>query len=165
MSIKNIVILCIYGCLIVGCGSIEKKQEDFNEQSNAIISTEDNSHPHIVKNVLYEKYRKWQGVRYRFGGLSQNGIDCSGFVHVVYKTGLGKDIPRTTVLQLKAGKEINKNDLKAGDLVFFRTNRSNHVGIYLENKKFIHASQTRGVTISRLDNFYWQSKYWKSVRI
>ena len=94
--------------------------------------------------------KKWQGVRYQLGGLSQDGIDCSGFVHIVYKKGLGKELPRTATQQSKLGKIINKNDLKPGDLIFFRTNkRSNHVGIYLENKKFIHASRSRGVTISR----------------
>ncbi|SDX87728.1 C40 family peptidase [Nitrosomonas sp. Nm33] len=163
MSTKNIVILFIYACLITGCGSIGKKETNFSEQPN--IQNDDKTSSHSIKNILYENYRKWQGVRYRFGGLSQDGIDCSGLVHVVYKKGLGKELPRTASQQSRLGKVISKNDLKSGDLVFFKTKRSNHVGIYLENRKFIHASRTRGVTISRLDNNYWKSKYWKSVRI
>ena len=69
-------------------------------------------------------------------------------------------------MQSKIGKEIRKDDLKAGDLIFFKTgSASEHVGIYLEKNKFLHASQKQGVTISRLDNVYWKSNYWKSVRI
>lgn len=166
MSIKNIVILCIYGCLIVGCGSLERKEASFKKQHKATITKDDKTSTHAVKNILYAKYRKWQGVRYQFGGLSRNGIDCSGFVQVIYKSGLGIELPRTTQLQSRAGRKINKSDLKTGDLVFFRTDSSSrHVGIYLEDKKFIHASRTKGVTISRLDNTYWKSKYWKSIRI
>lgn len=166
MSIKNIVILCIYGCLIAGCGSITKKEESFKQQPRVVDPKEGRINSHAAKNTLYAKYRKWQGVRYQLGGLGRNGIDCSGFVHVVYKSGFGIDLPRTTHLQSRVGKTIHKNDLKTGDLVFFRTtNTSSHVGIYLENRKFIHASTTKGVTISRLDNNYWKSRYWKSVRI
>lgn len=165
MSTKNIVILFIYACLVTGCGSIGKKETNFNGQPTSNTQNDDKTSSHSIKNILYEKYRKWHGVRYRFGGLSKNGIDCSGFVQIVYKKGLGKELPRTAYQQSRLGKIISKNDLKSGDLIFFRTKRSNHVGIYLENRKFIHASQTRGVTISRLDDSYWKSRYWKSVRI
>lgn len=166
MLTKNIVILCIYGCLISGCGSLERKETTFKEHSSPIISKDDKTNSYKVKNVLYEKYRKWRGVRYQLGGLSKNGIDCSGFVYVIYKSGLGMDLPRTTYLQSRLGKEINKNNLKTGDLIFFKTkNTLKHVGIYLENRKFMHASTTKGVTISRLDNIYWRSRYWKSIRI
>ena len=165
MSAKNIVILFIYTCLVTGCGSLGKKEANFNGQPSH-IQNDDKINSHSVKNILYENYKKWQGVRYQLGGLSQDGIDCSGFVHIVYKKGLGKELPRTATQQSRLGKIISKNDLKPGDLIFFRTNKkSNHVGIYLENKKFIHASRSRGVTISRLDDRYWESTYWKSVRI
>jgi lipoprotein Spr/probable lipoprotein NlpC len=166
MLTKNIVILCIYGCLVSGCGSVERKEANFKEHSSSIISKDNKTSLHSVKNVLYAKYRKWQGVRYQLGGLSKNGIDCSGFVYIIYKSGLGIDLPRTTNLQSRVGKEINRNNLKTGDLIFFKTkNALSHVGIYLENRKFIHASTTKGVTISRLDNIYWKSRYWKSIRI
>jgi cell wall-associated NlpC family hydrolase len=166
MSIKNIVILCIYGCLIAGCGSISKKEEYTQQQPRSLGPKEGRIDSHTAKNTLYKKYKKWQGVRYQLGGLSRNGIDCSGFVHIVYKYGFEINLPRTAHLQSRVGKSIHKNDLKAGDLVFFRTsNTSRHVGIYLENRKFIHASTSKGVTISKLDNKYWRSRYWKSVRI
>ena len=162
MSFKNIVILCIYWCLVAGCGSVVKKEEKFKQQP----SKQSRVNPNIAKETLYEKYRNWQGVRYQLGGSSRNGIDCSAFVQIVYKSGFGINLPRTSYQQAKIGKTIHKNDLKPGDLVFFRTGRSSrHVGIYLENRKFLHASTTKGVTISRLDNNYWRTRYWKSVRI
>ncbi|WP_242447115.1 NlpC/P60 family protein [Nitrosomonas supralitoralis] len=119
-----------------------------------------------MRKVLYSHYNEWQGVRYQYGGLSQRGIDCSGFVHLTFKSKLGTHLPRTTWMQAKVGREVRKNELKTGDLVFFRTGKaSNHVGIYLEGNKFLHVSQKKGVTISRLDHIYWKSNYWKSVRI
>ncbi len=133
-----------------------KSSFDKNEQKNF-------SH---IKKVLYSQFDEWQGVRYRRGGLSQNGIDCSGFVHLTFKSKLGLHLPRTVWMQARSGKEIRKNDLRAGDLVFFKTGAtSNHVGIYLEKNKFLHVSEKKGVTVSRLDNIYWRSNYWKSVRI
>lgn len=121
---------------------------------------------HQIKKVLYSQYNEWQGVRYQRGGLSRHGVDCSGFVHITFKSKLGMHLPRTTHLQSRSGREIRKEELRAGDLIFFRTGpTSNHVGIYLENNKFLHASQKKGVIISRLDHVYWKANYWKSVRV
>lgn len=121
---------------------------------------------HAVKNRLYTQYKNWKGVRYRMGGLSKRGIDCSGFVYRTFRSQLGINIPRSTELQSSAGQTINKNNLQAGDLVFFRTaTKVRHVGIYIENNKFLHASSSKGVIISKLDNVYWKSKYWMSKRL
>jgi len=116
--------------------------------------------------VLNVKYDQWKGAKYKLGGLSKNGIDCSGFVFVTFKSKLGIVLPRSTNLQAAIGKDIDNNQLQAGDLVFFKTGPfSRHVGIYLENGKFLHASTSLGVTISKLDNSYWKFKYWKAKRI
>lgn len=119
-----------------------------------------------IKEKLYAQYAQWKGAKYKLGGLSKKGIDCSGFVFVTFKSKLGIALPRTTSLQVKTGKYIERNKLQAGDLVFFKTGRSfRHVGIYLEHDKFLHASTSLGVTISKLNNRYWKSKYWKAKRI
>ncbi|WP_394808638.1 NlpC/P60 family protein [Nitrosomonas sp.] len=148
---------------LVSCGSLQEKTSvKFDPNPIANKSTD----PSHVKKVLYSQFNEWQGVRYQRGGLSQRGVDCSGFVHLTFKSKLGLHLPRTTRMQARLGKEIRKDDLKAGDLIFFKTgSASEHVGIYLEKNKFLHASQKQGVTISRLDNVYWKSNYWKSVRI
>lgn len=155
----------IVAILLVGCGSLQERNADFSRQEPAYDKAID-TFSSDIKGRLYAQYNKWRGVRYRLGGSSKRGIDCSAFVQVTFKAKLGVNLPRTTSLQSRLGKEIGKNELQAGDLVFFRTgSNSRHVGIYLEENKFLHASQSRGVTISKLDNTYWRANYWKSIRI
>jgi cell wall-associated NlpC family hydrolase len=75
-------------------------------------------------------------------------------------------LPRTAGEQAESGQEIAKASLKSGDLVFFNTGRSKkHVGIYLADAQFIHASVSKGVTLSSLDDAYWQERYWQSRRV
>ncbi|MGB7541180.1 MAG: NlpC/P60 family protein [Burkholderiales bacterium] len=120
----------------------------------------------LVKKNLYAQYRQWKGTKYKIGGLSRKGIDCSGFVYVTFKSKLGIVLPRSTELQAEAGKSIGKGQLRTGDLVFFKTGIFiRHVGVYLERGRFLHASTTLGVMISQLDDDYWKSAYWKARRI
>ncbi len=122
------------------------------------------------EDLLYEnlkaQYIDWKGVKYKYGGYSKNGIDCSAFVQRTFKDKLNIKIPRTTALQSEFGEEVSIEDLKMGDLVFFKTGfKVRHVGIYLEGGKFLHASTKRGVTISRLDNPYYEKHFWKVIRV
>lgn len=150
---------------LAGCGSLQEKDASVLTLKPAYDKAIDTFSGNI-KGSLYAQYHKWRGVRYRLGGTSKHGIDCSAFVQVTFKTKLGVNLPRTAKLQSRLGREIRKSELQAGDLVFFRTgSTSKHVGIYLEENKFLHASQSRGVIISKLDNAYWRDNYWKSVRI
>lgn len=156
--------LVLFASLIVGCGSLQEIKSRGYTQSSLFEIYGISSIS--LKNKLYDQFKEWQGVRYQLGGLSKRGIDCSGFVYITYKSRLGVRLPRTTKLQSKLGKEISQRHLKTGDLVFFKTGKATrHVGIYLENNKFLHASLSQGVTISHLNNTYWKSNYWKSVRI
>ena len=119
-----------------------------------------------IKKKLYAQYAQWKGIKYKLGGLNKNGIDCSGFVFITFKSKLRIVLPRTTYLQVATGSNVERSQLQAGDLVFFKTGKfQRHVGIYLEHGKFLHASASQGVTISRLDNNYWKSKYWRAKRI
>ena len=162
--------LCFLGAsfffiwLITGCSTpLEKRAGSYQLKSTTLAKQ--SPHKSII-HKLYHQHQEWEGVRYRLGGLNKNGIDCSGFVYLTYKSKMGLRLPRTTRQQSRLGKEIQKHELNAGDLVFFRTGpTSKHVGIYLEKNKFLHVSQKKGVTISRLDNVYWNAKYWKSVRV
>lgn len=148
--------------LLVSCGSLQEK----NSAYQASLGTKKIVDSAQIKQALYSQYKDWQGVRYQPGGLSRAGIDCSGFVHLTFRSKLGLNLPRTSEMQARLGNEIKKDELKVGDLIFFRTGKvSNHVGIYLEKNRFLHASQKKGVTISSLDNAYWKSSYWKSVRL
>ena len=156
------ITLTVCVSLLVGCGSLQEN----NAGSYVPAFERRDVSSQASKQALYDHYNEWRGVRYKLGGLSKRGIDCSGFVYVTYKSRLGINLPRTTKLQSELGKKVSKKDLKTGDLVFFKTGKiTKHVGIYLEENMFLHASASKGVMISRLDNVYWKSNYWKSIRI
>lgn len=128
------------------------------------MSPED-ANPVDVEAALMAEYDTWEGTPYRFGGESSSGIDCSALVQQIFRDSFNFDLPRTTAGQVLTGRRIEKTALKAGDLVFFRPWRGDrHVGIYLGDGRFMHASSSRGVKISRLDNPYWSRHYWQSRR-
>lgn len=114
---------------------------------------------------LYLESAKWIGVPYRSGGDSKRGTDCSGFVSQVYRKVYRKHVPRSTEDLKKASSKIAKRNLREGDLVFFTSSRSRkkvaHVGIYLKNGKFVHASTSKGVIVSRLSERYY-TQHWIS---
>lgn len=139
----------------------QAKNKTFENYTNSDNITSKNN----LNEELYDFYTKWEGVKYKLGGESKNGIDCSAFIKKAFEEKFDLEMPRTTTLQSEIGKEIDKNELEVGDLVFFRTGRSNHVGIYIENGKFMHASTKVGVTISDLNNSYFNKNYWKAQRI
>jgi cell wall-associated NlpC family hydrolase len=129
-------------------------------------STIDLSDIRAVKSVLYAQYHAWKSAPYREGGMSKRGIDCSGFVYLTYRSKFGIDLPRTADRQSSVGTKIAQGSLQAGDLVFFKTGLfRRHVGIFLEDRQFMHASSSNGVMISSLDEDYWSGSYWKAKRI
>ena len=118
--------------------------------------------------ALYLEAAQWIGTPYRSGGQSRKGTDCSGFVRQVYKKVYDIDLPRSTTEQVEEGKRVRRHKLREGDLVFFhgsKRRRANHVGIYLKEGKFVHASTSRGVMVSRLDEDYWDEHWLRGRRI
>lgn len=119
-----------------------------------------------IKSELYAQYHSWKNVGYRHGGMSRNGVDCSGFVHLTFRDRFGISLPRKTSQIAKEGVQIMQRDLIPGDLVFFKTGTfTQHVGMYLENGKFLHASTSQGVTISSLESKYWKRCFWQARRV
>lgn len=113
-----------------------------------------------------QHYAKWKGTPYKYGGTGIEGIDCSAFVQVILKDSHKLKIPRTTEQQSKSGVQVSYAKAKSGDLVFFKTSPTNrHVGIYLGDNLFMHASTSQGVILSRLDNPYWSSTFWQFRRL
>lgn len=117
----------------------------------------------ISDKKLAKIYQDWVGTAYRLGGSDKGGIDCSAFMQITFANAYGVDLPRSTSEQQSVGKQIQKHELMLGDLVFFRKNR--HVGIYLGNNRFMHASTSEGITISSLNEDYWQQTYTQSRRV
>ena len=111
-------------------------------------------------------YQTWKGTPYRLGGNSRRGIDCSAFVQIGYQEVFDRILPRTTLEQARQGRKVSLGQARKGDLVFFKTGRTlRHVGIYLGNREFLHASTSRGVVISSLDTPYWRRAFWQARRI
>lgn len=103
------------------------------------------------------------GINYRRGGTDpDNGLDCSGFVQIVFKDAVGMLLPRTAREQSEMGNVVDKNELKAGDLVFFNTMRRtfSHVGIYLGDNRFLHAPRTGAeIRVEDMSQGYWVKRY------
>jgi hypothetical protein len=117
--------------------------------------------------MLKSKAYGFLGIRYRFGGSSARGIDCSSFVQQVFRE-MEVSLPRTAREQFEIGNEVAPGDLQKGDLVFFRTyaHYPSHVGIYLGNSKMIHASsRDRRVVISTMNTAYYRSRFLGAKRI
>ena len=160
--------LAIVAALILaGACSTTPKQSDSAMPKTGISSAIDEPlRENEIENRLREEYRKWQGTRHRMGGNSNGGIDCSGFVKAVYKDVFGIDLPRTTRAQARLGRPIDFKEMQAGDLVFFKPpTYPRHVGIFLSGSKFVHASKESGVTISKIDRYYWSKYFWTARRI
>lgn len=108
---------------------------------------------------LYLTAAEWIGTPYRNGGHTKRGTDCSGLAGEIYRKVYHVRLPRSTGEQMKACRKVARRNLKEGDLVFFHNGKSRkkvtHVGIYLKDDKFIHASTSRGVIVSNLNEDYW----------
>ncbi|MFF2889879.1 C40 family peptidase [Paenibacillus sp. NPDC057967] len=109
------------------------------------------------------------GTRYSYGGTTTKGFDCSGFTSYVFNK-MGIDLPRRSSDQAGAGTKVAKTDLQPGDLVFFDTSGKNnggisHVGIYVGDGNFAHASTSKGVIIEKLDSSYYKPRYVTAARV
>ena len=114
----------------------------------------------LQDNNLLEHIDEWYGTRYRYGGTTKSGIDCSAFVQAVYLSAFAMSLPRTARDQYRQSRIISATEMKTGDLVFFNTTGGiSHVGIYLQNNKFIHASTSYGVTISDMFDPYYLRRF------
>lgn len=138
----------------------EEVRAPASEQGNASASKAQR-----IESRVRTAMQPWMETPYKFGGETKNGVDCSGLVQALYEDAFGIGLPRTTGQQHKEGRRIDRSQMRAGDLIFFRTGDSQrHVGIYLEDRKFVHASSSQGVTVSPLKYDYWQNHYWKTKR-
>jgi len=110
----------------------------------------------VRETELYSYIDSWFGTRYCMGGTTKSCVDCSGFVQNVFSDYWNTTVPRTAREQYRIANRISATSLRMGDLIFFNTiGGVSHVGIYLQNNKFVHASSSEGVTISDMYEPYW----------
>lgn len=161
--------LCTMLLFLSSCGTTRAPHYDFRELARAAIRLEmdiDEKDNH----ALYVESSKWLGVPYRYGGTSKRGTDCSGLTYSIYKKVYHKKLQRSSEEQRTEDcRKVAKRNLQEGDLVFFHNGRkkkkASHVGIYLKNGKFIHASTSQGVIVSQLDEPYYQKCWMQGGRI
>jgi len=163
---KRVLLLCLLAAALASCGASR-------QPSNTVVIGRTN-HPISNKKVnkIVNHAKGFVGTRYKFGGTTRKGMDCSGLVYVSFKQE-NIALPRISRDMAKKGMRINLNQVEEGDLVFFRTNKNrkviNHVGLVVESKrgsvKFIHSTTSRGVIISSLDEGYWNEAFVEVRRV
>lgn len=117
--------------------------------------------------ALYEAINSWLGVPYRYGGTDRSGIDCSAFVGTIYRDVYGVALHRSSNEMLADVKLVSRDKLREGDILFFTNSKGkvSHVGIYLKDGLFAHASTSNGVSVSRVDDTYWSNHFYKGGRV
>ena len=118
-----------------------------------------------LQRKLLKSYANWKGTRYQLGGDSKEGIDCSGLTRRIYREVYGIELPRRTYDQVKIGNRIERENLKPGDIVYFKPEGTgSHTAVYLGETLFINASTAKGVVISTLENTYWNKYFEFGIR-
>lgn len=157
--VKLILVPLLFSVLLSGCSQFSSKSVPVKQAPFNVSVT------NLTSQKLYSHYQEWKGVKHRDGGMDRSGIDCSGFVQITFKKLFNKSVPRTTELLTEKGQQIENQNIKTGDLVFFKTGfKKRHVGIYVDQNKFLHVSSTRGVIMSDLNNPYWSNAFWQARR-
>lgn len=122
--------------------------------------------PEETEQRLRVALKEWDGTPYQWGRADHRGIDCSGLVMRLYEDVFKMQLPRTTKEQMAFGRPVTRTGVKSGDLVFFFLKKKTyHVGIFLNNGEFAHASTSLGVTISSLHDPYWKKSFLTARRV
>lgn len=140
----------------------DKKNKDKDNRKSDLKSI-DATHPLVVE------ARKWLGTPYKYGGMTREGADCSGFVMQVYRNATSISLPRNSAAQCDFCKQIPKDELRTGDLIFFSSQSSNgavaHVGMYIGGGIMIHASSSRGVIETDIETEYYVRNFLTCGRV
>ena len=187
MRSRCIVPLAVLMALLTGCAgttttSREIQDDYFARQLPGLMSSENllmspvdnpvvglnslrHSPPQKIREALLAQHERWAGTPYRLGGTGVGGIDCSALVQNVFSETFHLQLPRSTEGLVQQGTQVSRDALQVGDLVFFRPpGRYQHVGIYIGDGYFLHASTSKGVILSKLNNSYWKRHYWQARR-
>jgi len=163
---KRILLLCLLAGFLVSCGASRQTS------NKTVIKTSRSASPAKKADKIVSHAKEFVGTRYKFGGTSRKGMDCSGLVHVSFRE-QNISLPRISRDMAKRGKRIELGQVTEGDLLFFQTNKNrrviNHVGLVVESRrgdiKFIHSTTSKGVIISSLNERYWNDAFVEVRRI
>lgn len=172
---STVFILCsitLFMLFASACGIASRTTEPVNNDTNnsgemhypsaVSVSASSNS----IHSQLQQAHHEWRGTPHILGGSGINGVDCSSFTQIVFREYFGMDLPRNTREQLAEGNGIRRNQIRPGDLIFFRTSRRDlHVGIAMKGGDFLHAASSAGVAVSNLKENYWAGKYLGARRV
>ncbi|MDF1549381.1 MAG: NlpC/P60 family protein [Bacteroidales bacterium] len=161
----QLLLIIISGIALSSCGRTHKiAEKDFYAiySQKLGVKLEGKEDKTLIKSVA-----AWKGVPYKYGGQSKSGTDCSGFVGQVYNEAYNKKLHRSSKDMVKDVRFISKRKLETGDLVFFKikSRKVSHVGIYIADNKFIHATTRRGVMVNDLDDSYYKEYFYKAGRV
>lgn len=176
MKFNIITTIVISSLLMSACSQIPQRQSNHQaptytpphtqstQQRSQVSQLPQYSPISPARNRMINIAKSTLGAPYKWGGNSpQRGFDCSGLMTYVHKSALGVKIPRTAAKQRDQSRTINYTQLKPGDMLFFKTGRkTNHVGVYIGNRQFIHApSGGKRVTMATMDSSYWHKRFVK----
>ncbi len=183
-TIRTALLCCVAfgGLMLGGCGSSRSSvkgsrgkivQNERRDRSGDTRGPASGSKPVNLSGIddpmardLIAEANVWIGTPYSYGGTSERGVDCSGLVMNIYRDVTGLKIPRTTREQARYCTNVARNRIRPGDLVFFANGRNvSHVGLYVGNGSMIHASSSRGVVVSDIDNGYWGDRFLTGGRV
>ena len=174
IQIRFIIIISVLGVLLLSSSCRTRKELTTSEKAikkpaltikyAKLLNVDEGK----IENIkLYTFINDWYGVKYKYGGKTKQGVDCSGFTSQLYRDVYEIPLNGTASSIFYQCKTINRNNLKEGDLLFFKIENENvnHIGVYLQNNKFVHASVKKGVMIDDLDEPYYKKYLYKAGKI
>ena len=163
-----LIVVCSFSAAFAQKKTKETKVEDPDNLASQYFSQVMGVAVDATSNLkLYKFIYEWVGTPYRFAGNTKKGIDCSAFAKAIYEQVFNTTILRNSRDIFSTTSPLGKDELKEGDLVFFKikSRKISHIGVYLGDNRFAHASSSRGVVISNLNDPYYSRYFYKGGRI
>ncbi|OIQ27360.1 MAG: hypothetical protein BM564_12755 [Bacteroidetes bacterium MedPE-SWsnd-G2] len=159
-------LLLIFVLIFSSCKSKKQHHNSTKTQTKTAVSIP------VKTNKIIDKALEFEGTKYKYGGTTKKGMDCSGLIYTAFASN-GVSIPRTSKAMSMQGETIKLSNVKPGDLLFFKTNKNknviNHVGLVTETRvgyiQFVHSTTSSGVITSSLAERYWKNTFTQARRI
>lgn len=165
------LLIVLFGILVISCGPQPRftsvEPEERGSRDEAVERSAEKHKGRIDKGKMSRIINSYLGVPYQYGGDTESGLDCSGLVVQVYRKYAGFKLPRSTKKLFQLVKEVERDELAYGDLVFFSDGwfSVSHVGIYIGEGQFVHSAKSSGVIVSSLDENYYRRRYRGARRV